>query len=238
MATLAALPLAYAPGARFHYGHSIDVLGFIIGRAMGMSLGEVMRAQLFEPLGMPDTDFWVPPGKRERLAVAYSSGAPGELMPVTIASWVGDAPTAYESAGQGLISTADDYLTFARTLVGGGELNGRRILRRETVALMTTDHLTPEQKIPAPSAPVWSVQGQGFGMAVNTTTSGAGRAGAFGWGGAFGGWWQGDPAEDMVLIWLQHALPAPPRPGQAAPHVPGFAGARAFQSAAYAALDR
>jgi CubicO group peptidase (beta-lactamase class C family) len=238
MATLAALPLASAPGQRFHYGHSIDVLGFVIARAAGMSLGEVMRAQLFDPLGMPDTGFWVPPGKRDRLAVAYSSGAPGEFGPAPIASWVGDAPTPYQSGGQGLVSTADDYLTFARMLVGGGEVDGRRVLTPETVALMTTDHLTPEQKIPGPSAPVWSVQGQGFGLAVNTAASGGGRVGAFGWGGAFGGWWQGDPAEDMVLLWLQHTLPAPPQPGQQLiPHLPGFAAARAFQTAAYAALD-
>src|SRR5262249_26457247 len=137
----------------------------------------------------------------------------GEFAPIAIPDWTADAPSAYASAGQGLITTADDYLTFARMLVRGGELDGVRLLQPETVALMTTDHLTLAQKLPGPSAPDWRGFGFGLGMAVivdpANKESGAGRTGAFGWGGGFGGWWQGDPAEDMVLLWLQHALPAP-----------------------------
>ena len=244
MKTLAALPLAYAPGERFNYGHSIDVLGFVIGRAAGTSLRQVMREQLFEPLRMADTDFWIPPDKRERAAMVYSSPAVGTFNPITIDSWFGAAPAAYTSGGQGLVSTADDYMTFARMLVRRGEADGRRILKPQTVRLMTTDHTLPAQRIFGLSAPDWRSYGFGLGVQVITDPAanafGAGRAGAFGWGGAFGGWWQGDPAEDMALLWLQHTLPAPPGPGGLAagamPRIPGAMATVAFQKAVYAAL--
>lgn len=197
--------------------------------------------RLFEPLGMRDTDFWIPPNKRSRAAVVYTSPAPGQFTPVTIGSWLGSAPPAYTSGGQGLVSTADDYLTFARMLVRRGQIGLRRVLKPETVRLMTSDRLKPSQKqAPAPAAPDWRNSGFGLGVQViaNPVANhmGFGRAGAFGWGGAFGGWWQGDPAEDMVLLWLQHCLPAPPGPGAMPGHIPGVAGALAFQKAAYAAL--
>ena len=97
----------------------------------------------------------------------------------------------------------------------------------------------------APTAPDWRAYGFGLGVQVITKPEsnaiGAGRAGAFGWSGAFGGWWQGDPAEDMVLLWLQHVVPAPPEPGALAkggmPFMPGMASMGRFQKAAYAALD-
>ncbi len=242
MKTLAALPLAYAPGERFNYGHSIDVLGFILGRAAGTSLRQVMREQLFGPLRMTDTGFWIPPEKRQRMAMIYSSAAPGMFRPVTIDSWVGAAAPAYTSGGQGLVSTAEDYLTFARMLLRGGEVDGVRVLKPETVRLMTSNHLTPEQRlIPFMGLPFW--RGQGFGLGVSVindaaqhTWMGAGDVGAFGWPGAFGGWWQADPAEDMVLLWLQHTLPAPPGPGGLAPHMPGAMATVAFQKAVYAGL--
>ena len=243
MKTLGELPLAYAPGERFNYGHSIDVLGFIVGRAAGTSLREVMRSRLFEPLGMRDSDFWIPPEKRGRMATVYSSAAPGIFTPVTIGSWLGSGPPAYTSGGQGLISTADDYLAFARMLVRRGEAGGhRRVLKRQTVELMTTDRLTPGQKQPGPGAPDWRYAGFGFSVQVATNPAakalGMGAPGAFGWGGAFGGLWEGDPAEDMVAIWLQHCLPGQPAPGSMpSTRVPGQAAGFAFFNAVYSALE-
>jgi CubicO group peptidase (beta-lactamase class C family) len=244
MKTLAALPLAYAPGERFNYGHSIDVLGFILGRVAGTSLRRVMREQLFIPLRMTDTDFWIPPATRNRAAVVYSSPASGSFTAVSIASFVGTAPPAYTSGGQGLVSTVDDYLTFARMLLRGGEADGVRVLKPETVRLMTRNHLTRAQRqIPFMGMPFW--RGQGFGLGISVITDpaqhawmGAGEAGAFGWPGAFGGWWQTDPAEDMALLWLQHTLPAPPGPGTlaAAARTPGAVATVAFQKAVYTAL--
>ena len=245
MKALAALPLPYAPGERFNYGHSIDVLGFVIGRAAGTSLHEVMQTNLFDPLGMADTDFWIPPQKRDRAAVIYSSAAPGTFTPITVDSFVGAARPAYTSGGQGLISTADDYMAFARMLVRGGQGDRRRVLKPETVKMMTADRMTTAQKVFSPAAPDWRSYGFGLGVQVITNPAnnarGAGRAGAFGWGGAFGGWWQGDPAEDMALLWLQHTLPAPPSAGSlkagGMPHIPGLVGTLGFQKAVYATLD-
>ena len=241
MKALAALPLACAPGERFEYGHSIDVLGFIVGRAAGCSFQEAIRRALFEPLGMADTGFWVPPGKRERFVTNATSPRPGEFTSSPIDSFVAPEPPAYASGGQGLVSTIDDYLAFARMLVRGGEAPGGRLLRPETVASMTTNRLTPAQRqAPFMGMPLFASRGFGLGLSVVMdaqahSVMGAGEVGAFGWPGAFGGWWQADPARDAVLIWLQACLPPPPQ-GGAAPRMPGMAGALAFQKAAYQVL--
>ena len=241
MAALAALPLACAPGERFEYGHSIDVLGFILGRACGTTVQEVMRRELFEPLGMADTGFWVPPGKRERLVVNVSSPAVGEFKSDPITALTAPEPPAYAPGGQGLVSTADDYLAFARMLVRGGATDHGRLLKAETVRLMTTNRLTSAQRqLPFMGMPFFASTGFGLGMSVimdarGHSIRGAGEVGAFGWPGAFGGWWQGDPARDAVLIWLQDCLPPPPKEG-VPPRMPGMAAVTAFQKAAYQAL--
>ena len=238
---LAALPLASAPGERFEYGHSIDLLAFILGRATGSSFQEVMRRELFEPLGMDDTGFWVPPDRRGRLVVNVMSPSLGEFTPNPISVLTRPEPDAYAyaSGGQGLVSTAADYLAFARMLVRGGE----GVLKPETIRLMTTNRLTPDQRQrPFMGMPLFASRGFGLGMSVVMdaqahSSMGAGEVGAFGWPGAFGGWWQGDPARDAVLIWLQDCLPPPPREG-ALPRMPGMAATVAFQKAAYQALEQ
>lgn len=237
MKALAALPLAAAPGERVEYGHSIDVLGFVAARAAGCSLPELMRRELFEPLGMADTGFWVPPGKRARFVVNTTSRAAGEFEPAPIAWYVTPEPGAYASGGQGLVSTADDYLAFARMLVRGGE----GVLEPETVRLVTTNRLTAAQRqAPFMGFPYFAARGFGLGMSVVMdaeahSVMGAGEVGAFGWPGAYGGWWQGDPARDAVLIWLQDCLPPPPQAG-VVPRMPGMAATVAFQKAAYRTL--
>ena len=241
MRALAALPLACAPGERFEYGHSIDVLGFIIGRAAGCSFQEAMRGLLFEPLGMADTGFWVPPGKQERFVTNTTSPAIGEFTSDPITWFTTPDPGAYASGGQGLVSTASDYLAFATMLVRGGEAGRGRLLDAGTVRLMAANRLTPAQRQrPFMGMPLFASRGFGLGMSVVMdpqahSAMGAGEAGAFGWPGAFGGWWQGDPAKDAVLIWLQACLPLPPREG-VAPRMPGMAAALTFQKAAYQAL--
>jgi CubicO group peptidase (beta-lactamase class C family) len=146
-----------------------------------------------------------------------------------------------------LLSTADDYLTFARMLMGGGKVNGVRVLKESSVKLMTSNHITPEQrKIPSPGIINWLSQGFGYGvmivenpLAYESAGQGMASAGTYGWGGAFGGWWQNDPKEEIALIWLQECLPPPPRPGAFAsgpPRVPGAVGLTGFVKAAYAAL--
>ena len=240
---IASVPLAYAPGERFNYGHSTDVLGFIIARAMGKSLRDAMREAVFAPLAMHDTDFWISPEKRDRTAVLYSTnpGGPG-FVPLQIASFVAPSPPAFVSAGQGLVSTVDDYLTFARLLLNRGAVNGVRLLRPETVELMTANRLSPEQrKIPILGGlPMWTSQGFGLGVSMILdeqahTMIGTGSTGAYGWPGMFGGWWQADPKNDLILLWLIQAMPGPPAPG-VMPRIPGSFALRDFQKRVYTAL--
>jgi CubicO group peptidase (beta-lactamase class C family) len=216
LAALGSIPLSFQPGARFHYSHSTDVLGFLVARIAGTNLRDHLRARIFEPLGMHDTDFWIAPEKRRRAAVVYRADAQsGQLAPVPFPEH--DSPPTFSSGGGGLVSTADDYLRFARLLLNGGNLDGVKLLRPETVASMTRNRLTDTQRdIPFMGIAFWAGQGFGLGLSVITdpdkqTWMGPGSKGAFGWPGAFGTWWQADPANDMVLIYMvQNSLPLGP----------------------------
>lgn len=247
LAALGTLPLSYPPGERFHYSHATDVLGFLVARIEGKPLGQVLRERIFAPLGMEDTFFWCPPEKRERLAKLYRAppqGGPLEDVSLPIAK----TPPAFEAGGGGLISTADDYLKFARMMLGGGEVDGVRLVKPETIALMTANRLTEAQReIPFMGIPFWG--GMGFGLGVSVITDpekqawmGAGSEGGFGWPGAFGTWWQADPVEEMVMIYLiQNSMPL--EPGAAAQLATGQRmGGRialpVFQKLVYAALGK
>jgi CubicO group peptidase (beta-lactamase class C family) len=214
---LGTLPLLYAPGERLHYSVATDVLGFIVGRVEKTSFREVLMERLFGPLGMPDTDFYIPKEKRNRLATVYRQDQQtGALNPLPFA--LHDTPPAFCGGGGGLISTADDYLKFARMMMNKGELDGRRYLKPETVTLMCTNRLTPGQRtIPLLGAiPMWD--GMGFGLGVSIIDHpeklgflGMGAKGAFGWPGAFGTWWQADPANDLIMLYLiQNSTPLEP----------------------------
>ncbi len=213
MKMLASFPLSFAPGERFRYGYSTDVLGYLVARAMGVPLRQAMQTLVFDPLGMTDTDFWIPPQKRHRAAILYRSAAPGQFTRVDLPGFMDDTPPQHTAGGYGLVSTVDDYLNFARMLLQGGEFNGKRILKQETIRLMTTNRLTPAQrKYPQFGLPFF--MGQGFGLGVSVIDNpkkhgwmGTGNRGSFGWPGLFGGWWQVDPKEQMVMLWLQQTLP-------------------------------
>jgi len=247
LAALASLPLSYPPGERFHYSHATEVLGFLVARIEGKSLGQVLQDRIFGPLGMVDTAFWCPPEKRGRLARLYR--APPEGGPLEDVSLPNPKePPPFEGGGGGLISSVDDYLKFARMMLGKGEVDGVRLVQPETIALMTANRLSDAQReIPFMGIPFWG--GQGFGLGVSVITDpekqawmGAGSAGAFGWPGAFGTWWQADPAEDMVLIYLvQNSMPLDP--GAAAQlatgqRLGGRAALPVFQKLVYAALGK
>jgi CubicO group peptidase (beta-lactamase class C family) len=250
LAALASLPLTYPPGDRFHYGHSTDVLGFLLARIEGMPLGEVLKARVLDPLGIGDTAFWVPPQERGRLAALYRALPPakgGGLKDVSPpVRDIPPAPGAFESGGGGLFSTVDDYLTFARLLLGRGEADGVRLVRPETVDLMTANRLTAQQRaVPAFGMPFWASQGFGLGLSVITDPDkhqlmGAGAAGAFGWPGAFGTWWQADPANEVVLVYLiQDAMDLTSEAVTAGPQRPaGRMVLPAFQKLTYQALER
>ncbi len=216
---LGSLPLIVAPGERFQYGHATDVLGFIVGRiATGRAEGfrEFLAERVFSPLGMIDTDFFVPPLKRERAAVIYRLNEDlTALEPVPVKH--SDGPPRFCGGGAGLYSTVDDFLKFARLLSGDGAVDGVRLVREETARAMRTNRLTEAQRqIPFMGIPFWA--GQGFGLGVSVITDpekqgwmGAGFEGAFGWPGAFGTWWQADPKAEMILLYMvQNSLPLRP----------------------------
>jgi CubicO group peptidase (beta-lactamase class C family) len=247
MKALASLPLSYPPGERFHYSHATDVLGFLVGRISGMAFRDFLFKRLFEPLGMVDTDFWISPAKRSRMATMYRLKDDMSALEVAPFPLV-DAPPAFCGGGGGLISTLDDYLKFARMLLGDGEVDGVRLLQPDTVALMRTNRLSDAQRaVPFMGIPFWAGQGFGLGLSVITDVEkqawmGAGSNGGFGWPGAFGTWWRGDPEEDMILIYLiQNSMPLGPE--AAAQLATGQRmGARAalpmFQNLTYAALGK
>ncbi|MBU1378566.1 MAG: beta-lactamase family protein [Alphaproteobacteria bacterium] len=243
MTRLGALPLSYQPGERFHYSHATDVLGFLVARVEGKPIGQVLKERIFTPLGMNDTGFWTPHEKRDRLAKLYQALPEGGLKD---ASWSDpETPGPFEGGGGGLISTADDYLKFARLMLGRGEVDGVRLAKAETIDQMTSNLLTDEQRGHAfLGMPFWLSQGFGLGTSMIMDAEkhqwmGAGGDGAFGWPGAFGTWWQADPANDMILIYLiQDSMPLGPEAVTAmqGQRPTGRIGCPMFQKMVYAAL--
>ena len=243
---LSTLPLSYPPGDRLHYSHSTDVLGFLVGRVAGKAFRDVLFEKIFKPLCMVDTDFYIPVEKRDRAAVVYRLEEDMSLTPVPFSRH--DTPPAYCGGGGGLISTADDYLKFARMMLGKGEVDGVRLLKPETVDLMVANRLTDAQReIPFLGMPFWA--GQGFGLGVSVVVAqdkqawmGPGTNGAFGWPGAFGTWWRADPAENLIMIYLvQNSMPLEPESASQLATGQRMAAAAAlpmFQTLTYEALGR
>jgi CubicO group peptidase (beta-lactamase class C family) len=220
IARLAALPLIDHPGAAFHYSVSTDVLGFLIARIEGARLGAVLRRRVLDPLGMRDTDFVVAPDKRHRRAALTGFDDAGRLKTLDAVpgghAWP-ERPDSmtFESGGQGLLSTADDYLAFARLFVGGGAVDGVRVLRPDTCALMMSNQLTPTGRAEARmfGRPLFA-EGHGYGMGVAVVLEPdradvlrcRGGVGTVGWPGAYGSWWQADPTDRSVLVFLSHNM--------------------------------
>lgn len=223
IAALAELPLIDQPGATLHYSHATDLLGLLIGRMEDRPLGDVLARRVFGPLGMVDTGFDVPADKRSRRAVEYgwdddgrrvrrATGPGGCTLPERPASYT------FESGGQGLWSTADDYLRFARLFLGDGAVDGARLLRPETLARMRENTLHPAQRATAEvgGMPLFAF-GHGFGLGVAVVmepdsampTICAGGPGTVGWPGGFGGWWQADPTTETAMVFLTHNLVEP-----------------------------
>lgn len=213
LADISRLPLMHQPGERLTYSHATEVLGILLSRIEDKPLQTVLSDRIFGPLDMSDTGFFVAPEKRDRAATMYrldeQAGLRHDVMgPVPVRE------PRFCQGGAGLVSTADDYLRFARMLLGGGEVDGVRVLGEESVRLMRTDRLTEEQKRhPFLGAPFWV--GRGFGLNLSVVTDparsarlfGPGGQGTFSWPGAYGTWWQADPANDLILIYLIQNYP-------------------------------
>ena len=213
------MPLIDQPGAGFHYGVSNDLLGFLMARLEGVSLGTLLRRRVFEPLGMNDTGFVVPVERQHRRAGLCGfdrEGKPTSLREAPGGHALKDRPAqmSFEAGGGGLWSTVDDYLSFARQLLGD-PTNGASLLRPETRAMMTSNQLTPEQRVAARQfgRPIFA-EGHGYGMGVAVVMEPdkadpmrcRGGIGTIGWPGAYGSWWQADPTDDSVLIFMAHSM--------------------------------
>jgi CubicO group peptidase (beta-lactamase class C family) len=214
IARIGSLPLLHQPGAQWMYDTGSDVLGVLIARALDCSLGAAMEDRIFAPLGMADTQFCVPERNHDRLATAYKVDQRTGQLAVWDSATEGEwsHPPAFHSGAGGLVSTADDFLIFARMLMSNGASEERRILARPSVQLMTTDQLTPAQKAASPFFPgFWDTRGWGMGVAVHTVRDGLGFSpGSYGWDGGYGTSWINDPAEDLTAIFLmQRNMNAP-----------------------------
>ena len=211
MKRLGSVPLAHQPGERWLYHTAAEILGVLIARASGRSLGMFLRERIFEPLGMTDTGFHVPQAELDRLPACYGRDQlTGEIVVLHEAHGGHFArPPVFESGGGGLVSTVDDLLAFGRMMLDRGAHGRERILSRPTVELMSMDHIAPEQKAASPFFEgYWSDHGWGLGMGVITARSDlAGAPGCFGWNGAFGTSWWVDPREHMVGVFLTQRRP-------------------------------
>jgi CubicO group peptidase (beta-lactamase class C family) len=209
VARMAALPFDAQPGEKWNYGYSTDILGALVEKVSGQTLEEFLRARIFEPLGMKDTHFYLPESKSDRLAVVYSSKESGGLERAPEpGGMVGQGaylkgPRKSFSGGAGLLSTANDYARFLSMMLNGGELDGRRLLSRKSVELMTVDHLNG----------VAYREGLGFGLGFEVVKDlGArgkpGSVGEYGWGGAYHSTYWVDPKEQLVVVYFTQVIPA------------------------------
>ena len=195
------LPLVHQPGERWLYDLSLDVLGVLISRAAGQPLETFLRERIFEPLGMRDTGFYVPPDKIDRLPGCYQGK--DVYDDPRDSQW--NSPPPFPSASGGLVSTVDDYLAFCNMMLNKGRHGSGRILSRPSVELMTTDQLTPEQK-KGTEIFFGDFAGWGFGMAVLTRRYDLFAPGRFGWDGGLGTSAHSDPTEGLVGILLTQLL--------------------------------
>ncbi len=213
---LATLPLEFSPGEAWNYSVSIDVLGYLVEKLSGQSFGEFLRTRLFEPLGMHDTAFWVPPEKLDRFTSCYQ---PNEGRGVKLQDDAGKstyaAPPLLEAGGGGLVSTAHDYMRFCRMMLHGGTLEGAQILSPKTVQLFSLNHLPDNQELADMAPPGMfseaSYSGIGFslGCGVNidvAKTRLPGTLGEYFWGGAASTAFWIDPAEDLAVVFMTQVI--------------------------------
>jgi CubicO group peptidase (beta-lactamase class C family) len=207
---IAALPLAYQPGSAWRYSLSMDLQGAIIERLTGQSLPDFMRTRLFEPLGMVDTDFFLPAAKLPRLATIYHRYNVPELTVLVNPGFVRDPLVVppIPMGGGGLYSTIDDYARFAQMLLNKGELGGVRVLSAGAVEVMTSNHLS-DAIIAGDFGVGMQHVGPGRGYAFNGAVfydpplagSRVGR-GTYQWDGAAGTWFWIDPEHDLLFVGL------------------------------------
>ena len=216
---VATLPLKFEPGSRWHYSIAVDITGLVVQRISGMSFDAFLRERMFEPLGMEDTFFNVPPEKRDRLLPNHTWDAENDKL-VQIeddGEFVSYADETLYSGGGGLVSSTMDYLRFSEMVRRGGELDGVRLLSPKTVAYMTRNHLpgalTAGGQGERPGATLMGAGfgfGLGFGVQTDPVASRViGSAGEYNWGGAAGTLFWIDPVEEIVTIGMIQLMGSP-----------------------------
>lgn len=210
MERLASLPFVAQPGERWVYGYNTDILGCVVERASGMALDAFIAERITGPLGMTDTHFFLPAAKRDRLAAVYASAPDGIGMARAADGARGqghyvDGPRRSFAGGAGLVSTARDYARFLQMLLGGGAVDGVRILAPKTVQLMATN------LVGALYASAGRNDGVGFGLGFETVdrfgAGGLSSQGTFSWGGAYGSNYRVDPREKLVIVFMIQQIP-------------------------------
>jgi len=235
--TLLEFPLVAQPGTLWHYSIATDICGYLVELISGMPFADYLQQVIFDPLGMVDTAFEVSADRIDRFATLYGYREDNPLAQLErndsspFISAISGIPVRLHSGGGGLTSTAVDYWRFAQMMLNRGELDGRRIVKAETVALMTRNHL-PAKLLPLEFNGVASgdFRGYGFGLGycINldpANTAAAGSRGDFGWGGMADTYCWVDPARQLVAILMQQYLPSLHQPGR-----------RDFRNAVYQAL--
>ncbi|MEU5597443.1 serine hydrolase domain-containing protein [Streptomyces sp. NPDC020298] len=211
VASLAAVPLLYQPGEAWLYGTCSDLQGVLIARVSGSSLPDFMAERIFEPLGMTDTGFEVPAGERGRFTTSYRPGADGTLEVADTPDGDFSSVPEFPSGGGGLVSTADDWLAFARMLLGGGEWRGRPLLTPTSVSRMTANHLSAAQR--EIGALFLEGQGWGYGAQVDVTPADPWNVpGRYGWVGGTGTTAHLVPTTGTVAILLTQVSMTSPTP--------------------------
>jgi len=205
MERLGTLPFVAQPGEAWVYGYNTDILGCLVEKTSGMPLDEFIRTRITGPLGMKDTQFFLPPAQRARLAAVYSSGSDGSIKrapdgPRGQGAYV-DGPRKSFAGGAGLLSTARDYARFLEMIRRGGAIDGVRILSPRTVALMTSNQV----------GTLHSQTGLGFGLGFETTdrygANGMDSVGSYGWAGAYSSTYRVDPDARLVIVFMVQILP-------------------------------
>lgn len=193
---LSKIPLYYQPGTKWDYSRSTDVLGRVVEVISGMTLDRFLEEMIFRPLGMKDSGFYVKKEDISRLTEPMN-------IPPALLTNATSLPKML-SGGGGLVSTVDDYYRFLQMLLNGGELDGRRILKRETVSLMTRDHLGALAKTTDPFYRPGKGYGFGLGLAVRRDQKGwkEGSVGDYWWGGLAGTYFWVDPKEKLIAVFM------------------------------------
>ncbi len=211
----ASAPLLFQPGSHWNYSVSIDVLGRLIELWSGQRLDDFFRERVTGPLGMTDTNWWCPPEDAERLAMLYAPSRDGAYPLTDLANAVLHERRILDGGG-GLLSTAHDYHRFTSMLLGGGALDGVRLLSQRTLDLMTRNHLPDNQDLrdfATGSFAETDYAGVGFGLGFSVVIDQAANKslaseGTFAWGGAASTAFWVDPVEDLTVMFFTQLLPS------------------------------